>query len=138
MSKVNVLACSGIGKVYGLMAREAVVNVTQDLSPDKSETICLARIMTDDDYILSHITGKSCITVDGCPAMCAAKSVENGGGKIREKYRSVDEMRNHKGVNAGNGSNLTLEGWQIVEELAQKISKRVDEIYTEEQSHVTD
>lgn len=136
MSKVKVLACSGIGKAFGLMAREAMVNVTQDLSPDKSETFCLARIITDDDYILRHIKGASCITVDGCPALCAAKSVENAGGIIKEKYRTVDEMRNHKGINVGNGSNLTPDGWLIVDELAQKISRRVEEIFMEEQNDV--
>lgn len=136
MSKVKVLACSGIGKVYGLMAREAMLHVTQELTPKQSETFCLAHVITDDDSMLDQIRGASCITVDGCPAMCTAKSVENAGGIIKEKYRSVDQMRNHKGVNAGNGSNLTPDGWLIVEEFAQKIATRVSEIHAEDQKGV--
>lgn len=136
MSKVKVLACSGIGKVYGLMAREAMLHVTQELSPDKSETLCLAHVITDDVSMLSQIKGASCITIDGCPAMCAAKSVENAGGIVKEKFRSVDEMRNHRGVNAGNGSNLTPDGWLIVEELARKVANRVNEVQMEDQNNV--
>ena len=46
--KVGVLSCSGIGKVYGLMAREAALKVTNELKPDETETVCLAHIVTGD------------------------------------------------------------------------------------------
>jgi hypothetical protein len=37
-------------------------------------------------------------------------------------------MRNHRGVNAGNGTSLTEDGWQITDELAEKISAKVAEL----------
>lgn len=132
MSKVKVIPCSGIGKVYGLMARETVLQVTDVLSKDTAETICLAHIVTGDDSAKEKIKGCSCITVDGCPALCSAKSVENAGGIIRAKYRAVDEMRNHRGKNAGTATALTEDGWQIVDEFAEKISAKVTELLEEE------
>src|SRR5512133_2210321 len=101
MPKVKIIPCSGIGKVLGLIARESVLQVTTKLSPENTETVCLAHIVTGDDSAREKIEGRSCITVDGCPALCAAKSVEASGGVIKAKYRIVDEMRKHKGKNAG-------------------------------------
>ena len=135
MSKVKVIACSGIGKAMGLMAREATLQVTDKLSSDTTETVCLAYIVTGDEDAKNKIKGQACITVDGCPAMCAAKSVEHAGGKVQSKYRVIDEMRNHKGVNPGTGTALTEDGWQIVDELAGKIAGKAEEIVREGQSN---
>ena len=135
MSKVKVIPCSGIGKVFGLMAREAVLHVTNKLSPDTAETVCLAYLVTDDDSAKEKVEGCTCITVDGCPALCSAKSVELAGGIVKAKYRVVDEMRNHKGKNAGTGTALTEDGWQIVDEFAEKISAKVAELIEEGQSN---
>jgi len=135
MSKVKVIPCSGIGKVFGLMAREAVLHVTNKLSLDTAETVCLAYLVTGDDSAKEKVEGCTCITVDGCPALCSAKSVELAGGIVKAKYRVVDEMRNHKGKNAGTGTALTEDGWQIVDEFAEKISAKVAELIEEGQSN---
>lgn len=74
MSKIKVIPCSGIGKVYGLIAREAALQVTNKLLPENTETVCLAHIVTGDDDAKSKIEGQACVTLDGCPKMCAAKN----------------------------------------------------------------
>lgn len=79
--------------------------------------------------------GCACITVDGCPALCSAKSVEQAGGIIKAKYRAVDEMRNHRGVDAGTATALTEDGWKIVDEFAEKIAAKVTELVEEEQNN---
>jgi len=136
MSKIKVIACSGIGKVFGLMARETVLQVTNHLSKDTTETVCLAHLVTGDFEAKEKVEGYICITVDGCPALCSAKSVELAGGIVKEKYRVIDEMRQHKGKNAGTATTLTEDGWQIVDEYATKISAKVDELIKEEQKNV--
>jgi len=135
MSSIKVIACSGIGKAMGLMAREAALQVTDKLAPDVAETVCLAYIVTGDEDARNKVEDLNCITVDGCPAMCAAKSVEHAGGIVQAKYRVIDEMRSHKGVNAGTGTALTEDGWQIVDELAEKIAGKVAELIREDQSN---
>ena len=131
MSKIKVIPCSGIGKVFGLMAREAALTVTDRLCPDEAETACLAHLVTGKDEALAKVKGLSCVTVDGCPALCAAKSVEAAGGIVKQQYRSVDAMRSHKGKNAGTGTALTDDGWLIVDEIAADIAERVHELYKE-------
>lgn len=135
MSKIKVIPCSGIGKALGLMSREAVLQVTNNLSPDTAETVCLAHIVTGDQDAVEKVKGRTCITVDGCPALCSAKSVENAGGIVKAKYRAIDEMRNHKGKDAETGTTLTADGWSIVDEFAGKISKKVTELSKEEQNN---
>jgi len=135
MSNIKVIACSGIGKAMGLMAREAALQVTGKISPDTTETVCLAYVVSGDEEGAKKVEGCTCITIDGCPAMCAAKSVEHAGGIVKAKYRVIDEMRNHKGVDAGTGTALTEDGWKIVDELAGKISEKAAELTKEGQSN---
>lgn len=135
MSKVKVIACSGIGKVFGLMTREATLQVTNNLLPENAETVCLAHVVTGEADATEKVKGCACITVDGCPALCSAKSVEQAGGIIKAKFRSVDEMRNHRGVDAGSATALTEDGWKIVDEFAEKIAAKVKELVEEEQDN---
>lgn len=135
MSKIKVIPCSGIGKVFGLMTREATLQVTNNLVPDKSETVCLAHVVTGDELAIAKVKGCACIAIDGCPALCSYKSVEQAGGIIKAKYRSVDEMRNHRGKNAGTATALTEDGWQIVDEFAEKIAAKVIELSGEEKDN---
>ena len=128
MYKIKVVPCSGIGKVFGLMAREAALSVTGRLCPDTAETACLAHLVTGEDEAVAKVKGMDCITVDGCPALCAAMSVEAAGGVVIQKYRVVDEMRLHKGKDAGTGTALSEDGWQIVDEMTEKIASRVGEL----------
>lgn len=121
--KVKVIPCSGMGKVFGLIARESTLQAVKN-NPNDSETVCLAYIVTGDDDAKKLIEGQKCITVDGCPAMCAAKNAEIAGGIVEEKIRVVDVFRNHKGVNAGTATELTEDGWQIVDEIAEKIIEK--------------
>lgn len=126
MEKIPVIPCSGIGKVFGLMAREAALEITEELRPDCTETVCLAYLVTGDREAVSRVAGKPCITIDGCPAHCAAKSVEQAGGILAAKYKSVDVMRKHRGADPGTATSLTEAGWKITEEFAAEIGEKVD------------
>jgi len=129
--KIKVIPCSGIGKVFGLMAREAALTVTDRLCPEAAETVCLAHLVTGEDEAIAKVKGLSCLTVDGCPLLCAAKSVEAAGGVVRQQYRMVDAMRSHKGKNAGTGTALTDDGWIIVDEFAARIAEQVEALHKE-------
>lgn len=131
MSKIKVIPCSGIGKVYGLMAREAVLKVTNELREQETETLCLAQIVTGDAEAKEKIEGFTCITMDGCPKLCAAKNAALAGGIVKAELRSIDAMKEHKGVDAGSATFLTEDGFKIVDELAEKLCIKVDEVIKE-------
>jgi uncharacterized metal-binding protein len=128
VSKIKVVPCSGIGKALGLMARETALSVAGRLCPDAAETVCLAHLVTGEDEAVAKVKGLSCLTIDGCASLCAAKSAQAAGGIVKNQYRVMDEMRSHAGKNAGSGTALTEDGWKIVDELAAKVAARVNEL----------
>ena len=129
-NKVKVIPCSGMGKVYGLIAREVALQSAQKC-PNDAGTVCLAYIVTGDEEAKTLIEGKKCITIDGCPAMCAAKNAEIAGGLVQDKVRVVDAFRRHKGAKPGTATELTNEGWEIVDEITEEIVTKVKEINKE-------
>ena len=126
--KVKVVPCSGIGKVFGLMAREAVLKTVLELCPEKSETVCLAYIVTGDIEVKEKIEGSNCITVDGCPKMCAAKNVSIAGGIVIDKLRVIDTVKEHKGKKFGSPTQLDADGEVVISEIAAKIAKKINEL----------
>ena len=126
--KVKVIPCSGIGKVFGLVAREAVLKTVLELVPEKAETVCLACIVTGDDEVKEKMRGSICITVDGCPKMCAAKNVTLAGGAVIEEVKVLDTVKDHKGKKFGSATGLSDDGYLVVDEIASKIEKRINKI----------
>ncbi len=126
--KIKVVPCSGIGKVFGLIAREAALKTVIELCPEKSETVCLAYIVTGDKEVKEKMEGSNCITVDGCPKMCASKNVSIAGGIVIEEIKVLDTVKDHKGKQFGSPTQLDSDGELVVSEIAAKVSKKINEI----------
>jgi uncharacterized metal-binding protein len=121
--EVLVIPCSGIGKVHGLIGREAVYYVTDRLMPKQADTVCLALLVTGDAESRQKVQKSRCITLDGCPKLCAQKNVELSGGKIAKGIRVYDVMKRHRGANFGTAIALSEGGWTVVEELAAEVAQ---------------
>ena len=63
--------------------------------------------------------------------MCSAKSVAAMGGDIKTELKVLDVMRLHKGAKPGTATELTPEGWAIVDEIAAKLCANVAQIQSE-------
>ena len=121
--KLLVIPCSGVGKVHGLMSREAAYHVTDKLLPKQADTVCLALLVSGDAETRQKVQQQPCVTLDGCPKLCAFKNVELSGGKIAESIRVYDVMKRHRGANFGTATALSNEGWTAVEELAGEVAQ---------------
>jgi len=121
-NKTIVMPCSGIGKVHGLIAREATYAVTDNLAPANADTLCLALLVSGDEEALAKIKQSDCITIDGCPKLCAAKNVEMAGGRVVRSIRVVDAFKNHRGAEPGTATTLDDDGWTIAREIAGDIA----------------
>lgn len=126
--KVLVIPCSGIGKVHGLISREATYEITDNLAQDSADTICLALLVTGDEEALAKVRNSHCITIDGCPKYCAQKNVELAGGEVAESILVAEAFKNHRGSQPGTATKLTDDGWTVVSELAQDLSARVKDL----------
>ena len=126
--KIKVIPCSGIGKVYGLIARESMLKTVLELCSEKAETVCLAYIVTGDEAVKTMMEGSSCITVDGCPKMCASKNVVLAGGVVIEAVKVLDTVKEHPGKKFGSATELNGDGYRIVDDIAAKIEQRILQI----------
>jgi uncharacterized metal-binding protein len=120
--KIIIVPCSGIGKVQGLMAREAAYQAVEEIGRDKAETLCLARLVTGDKDALGAVRNNPCIAVDGCPKLCACKNLELAQAKISKSVRVVDAFKRHRGAKPGDATSLTDEGWAITGEIAREVA----------------
>ena len=118
---VLVIPCSGIGKVHGLLSREASYLVTDELAADKTDTLCLALLVKGDAEALEAVRSHACITIDGCAKACAQKNVAMAGGRVAKAFQVAEAFKNYRGAKPGNATELTDEGWSITRDIAGAI-----------------
>jgi len=126
--KVLVIPCSGIGKVHGLMSREAAYLVTDELAPKGTDVVCLALLVKGDEETMARVQASPCITIDGCGKACAMKNVELAGAEVTQALQVGRFLAAHRGVQPGSGSELTDEGWGIVREIAEAVAEEVERL----------
>lgn len=114
------IPCSGIGKVHGLISREAVYSA---IDAGGCDTVCLALLVTGDAEARQKVQQTPCVAVDGCPKLCALKNVELSGGKAVKSIRVYDAMKRRRGADFGSATTLSPEAWAVVEEIAAEIGE---------------
>ena len=119
---VLVIPCSGIGKVHGLMSREAAYLVTDELAPGQTDTLCLALLVKGDSEAVAAVRSHACITIDGCAKACAEKNVAMAGGRVSKAVQVAETFKNHRGAKPGNATALTDDGWIITREIADSVA----------------
>ena len=124
-----VIPCSGIGKVHGLISREATYMVTDELAPGRTDTLCLGLLVRRDEEAVAAIRSQYCITIDGCPKACAEKNVQMAGGEVSGKVQVADEVKKHRGAKPGTATNLSDEGWDIVREVAKTVAREAARLH---------
>jgi uncharacterized metal-binding protein len=118
---VLVIPCSGIGKVHGLISREATYLVADEMAPKETDTLCLALLVKRDPEAVEAIKNQHCITIDGCPKACAEKNVEMAGGHAAKAVQVTEAFKKHRGAKPGTATDLTEDGWAIARDVAQEV-----------------
>jgi len=126
--KIIVIPCSGIGKAFGSVSREATYELTENLRKETTETVCLALLVSGDQDSLQLVRNNKCITVDGCPLQCAEKNVKLAGGDFAAGLRVVDVFKNNRNLKPKSITFLDPAGEQMAALLAAQIANKVDEL----------
>ncbi len=126
--RVIIVPCSGIGKAYGSVGRDAMYQVVEELRPNATDTICLSLLTLGDADTRAQVRESSTITIDGCPKACAKVNVEAAGGKPAAEYRVFDVYRAHKELKVRSVSDLGDTGHEMARILAEEIAAKVDAI----------
>lgn len=131
--KVIVVPCSGIGKPYGTVSREAAFEVTDDLRSGKTRLVPLALLVLGDEEARSVVAECPAVTIDGCKLACAAKMVQQSGGTIAREFAVLDIYRNHKDLKPLGIAELNEGGQKLAHVLAEEVTAAVDGIIAEKQ-----
>ncbi len=124
--KVAIVPCSGIGKSYGSVAREAAFAVTEDLCPVKTRLLPLALLVLGEEEARALLGESAAITIDGCKLACAAKVVAASGGTVAHKVQVLDMHRRHRDLKPSGIAELDENGKKLARVLAEEIKELIE------------
>ena len=130
-SKVIIVPCSGIGKTYGSVSREAAYDITEDLRPDDTQLVALSMLVLGEETARSAVISNRAITIDGCKLACAAKMVKESGGTVAQEIAVLDVYRRNKQLKPQGIAELNEGGRQLAHALAEEIAVTVDSLVGE-------
>ena len=130
--KFVVLPCSGIGKAFGEIGRQAVYELVEGLRPDDVSTTCLGRLMIDDPEVKALMRNKTVITIDGCTQDCARKTVESSGKKVESALRVIEAFKKNRDLKPEGILELGEPGFKLVHILARRLDEEVDRLIKKE------
>ena len=133
IKKVVIVPCSGIGKPYGTVSREAAYDVTEDLRPGQTQLVPLALLVLGDEASRAVVAEYPAITIDGCKLACAAKMVQQSGGTVAQEIAVLDVYRRHKDLKPLGIAELNEGGQKLARVLAEEVTTMVDGIISGKQ-----
>ncbi len=134
--KAIIVPCSGIGKTYGSVSREAAYAVVEDLRPDQTKLVALSRLVLGEEESRSAVAQNPTITIDGCKLACAKKMVQESGGSVVEDFAVLEVYRRYRQFKPRGISELNEGGKQLAQVLAEEVAVVVDNLTgTEGEQH---
>jgi len=124
--KVVIVPCSGIGKTYGTVSREAAYVATEDLRPDHTQLVALSMLVLGDEEARAAVAENPAVTIDGCKLACATKMVKDSGGSLAQDFAVLDVYRRHKQFKPRGIAELNEGGHSLARALAEEIAAVVD------------
>ena len=124
--KFAIVPCSGIGKAYGTVSREAAYVVTEDLCPETTQLVALSKLVLGDETARAMVSENPAITIDGCKLACATKMVRESGGSVLQDFAVLDVYRRYKQFKPQGIAVLNEGGLQLAQAIAQEVAGVID------------
>jgi uncharacterized metal-binding protein len=131
-TKVVIIPCSGIGKTYGTVSREAAYEVIEEMRPDTSQLVALSMLVLGDENARAKVAANPAITIDGCKLACATKMVQESGGQVAQDFAVLDVFRRNRKLKPQGIAALNEGGLQLAHALAEEVSAVIDSLQGEE------
>lgn len=128
LKKVVIVPCSGIGKTYGSVSREAAYCLTEDLRPQSTELVALSLLVLGDPAARDSLAHNPALTIDGCKLACATKMVLESGGQVIHDFAVLEVYRRNKQLKPQGIADLNEGGKLLALTLAQEAAAVVDEV----------
>ena len=127
-TKVVIVPCSGIGKSYGTVSREAGYDLTEDLRPDAAQLVPLSLLVLGDAEARAAVAANPAISIDGCKLACATKMVKESGGTVAKDFAVLDVYRRYRQFKPQGIAELNEQGRQLARALAEEAARVVDDL----------
>jgi len=123
---VIVVPCSGIGKSFGTVSREAAYELCETLQPDNTRLVALAKLVLGDAAARELVVRHAAVTIDGCKQMCASKMVKESGGAVAFEVAVLDVFRRHKDLKPEGIAELNEAGRKLARVLAEEVAEKIE------------
>jgi uncharacterized metal-binding protein len=123
---VVVVPCSGIGKTFGTVSREAGYDLCEDLRPESTRLVALAKLVLGEPGARELVAKHPAVTIDGCKQMCASKMVRQSGGTVALEVAVLDVFRRHKALKPEGIAELNEAGRKLARVLAEEVAASLD------------
>lgn len=131
---VVVVPCSGIGKTYGTVGREAAYELVEELRPACAEVVALSLLVLGDAETQARVQASPAITIDGCKLACASKMVAESGGHVAYEANVLDTFRRHRHLKPKGIAELNEEGQELARKMAEELAEAADKITAGEEA----
>jgi uncharacterized metal-binding protein len=128
LRRVAIVPCSGIGKTYGSVSREAATIVTEDLRPADSQLVALSLLVLGDEGARAAVASNPTVTIDGCKLACATKMVQESGGVVAKDFAVLDVYRRYREFKPQGIAELNEGGQKLARAMADEIAVVVDDL----------
>ncbi len=125
-TRVVVVPCSGIGKPFGTVSREAAYELCEELRPESTRLVALAKLVLGDAAARELLARHPAATIDGCKQMCASKMVKQSGGTVAHEVAVLDVFRRHKDLKPEGIAELNEAGRKLARVLAEEVAESLD------------
>jgi uncharacterized metal-binding protein len=129
---VVIVPCSGIGKTYGTVGREAAYTLVEDLRPGCTQVVALSLLVLGDADSRARVQAAPAITIDGCKLACARKMVTESGGQVAYEANVLDTFRRHRQLKPKGIAELNPEGQALAYKMAEELAEVTDKISGDE------
>jgi uncharacterized metal-binding protein len=126
--QVVIVPCSGIGKSYGTVSREAAYDIVEDLRPDSTQLVALSRLVMGDEDARAAVAACPAVTIDGCKLACATKMVRQSGGTVAREFAVLDVYRRYKNFKPQGIARLNEGGQKLARALAEEAAAVIDDL----------
>jgi uncharacterized metal-binding protein len=123
---IVVVPCSGIGKTFGSVSRDAAYEVCDEMRPGTTRLLALSKLVLGDEEARTRVRSACTVTIDGCKLMCAATLVGQSGGTILRQVAVLDVYREHKDLKPDGIAELNDAGKQLARVIAEEIVTTID------------
>jgi len=123
---VVVVPCSGIGKPFGTVSREAAYDLCEELRPESTRLVALAKLVLGEPGARELVAKHPAVTIDGCKQMCAAKMVRENGGTVSHEVAVLDVFRRHKDLKPEGIAELNEAGRKLARVLAEEVAESLE------------